>query len=239
MTKVIAYRGKISLKGAPDYDADPFFNVERFIYGETPGAVLDSIIAEAVRIHGEIRAFIRKNRDTGYKMDSENWWISITIPELLEDRPLNDDSGITMGSVIHSLNGFMYAVLQNHKLATDAAFREFDRLYVPADHTAIYSARGVDKMVATVSITGADLDAKLVEWAESGALDQWRRNKKAARRAFEDLRRWRVAEAARKRKEKEQAEARELKAKEREQERVQAQADAAAKPRKGFFDFFK
>jgi hypothetical protein len=228
MTKVIAYRGKISFKGAVDYDADPFFNVERFIYGETPGAVLDGLITEAVRIHGEVRAFISKNRDKGYKMDSENWWISVTIPELLEDNPLNDDSGITMGSVIHSLNGFMYAVLQNHKLATDNAFREFDRLYVPADYTALFSARGVDKMVATLTNTGADLDAKLTEWAESGALEQWRRNKKAARRAFEDLRRWRVAEAARARKEKE-----------REQQRIQAKADAAANPRKGFFSFLK
>lgn len=206
MPRVITYRGKLSLTGTTrDSQSAELYRVDKYVYGETPGALLDNMVDESIIIAQNLKTFLRLEMPAGYKMSNDYWFFSFSHPNITENDYVGDDQDTGSGTSISSVKEVVVSAAHNRHLSIQFGIKALNRtrrdmgltalLPKNSDNAVNFSSTKFDVIVAS-GYQGTELDNAIAIAENDGSLTKYRSDMVVIRqhREFERKKRVRNAE---------------------------------------------
>jgi hypothetical protein len=207
MPKVVTYRGQISLTGESRLaDNEEIYKVNKFVYGETLGTLLDNMVNESVIIAQDLKTFLRLEMPTGYRMSDDYWSFNFSHPALLEATQVGENRDNGSGGSVSSVKDIVVSATHSRHLSImyELNSLNYTRSEMKLEPLLSSKDRIMDGLSSTKFATitasgfqGTELDKYLAIVEADGSLEKYRRDLISIRRYRETERKQRVHAANR------------------------------------------
>jgi hypothetical protein len=127
MPKVIVYKGTVEVRGASHSDYDtPIFLVEKNVYGETLGSLMEAMVQSSIELSREVKDFIGTLGE-GYDMANDYWYFSASYPDPLRDHQVGADEDYGSGGAIRTADEAVYSMVHYRQMMFSGAIRDLHR----------------------------------------------------------------------------------------------------------------